>query len=173
MLASRENLDWIKEAPKMSYNEILGRPVFLNREAFYVCLSGLHDPSIFEKVEFDLDSNFKNYYKKATGDGEYQPALVSQFIGKMVATANDDYRTFEATEGCAAFMVPPDDPNTAEKTSITWLDTHKLDRATQSFNEKSQFYQDETEETTLERLSDEISKEVDTYDNYPSKNLKK
>ena len=172
-MLSRENLDWIKEAPKMSYNETLGRPVFLNREAFYVCLSGLHDPSIFEKVEFDLDSNFKDYYKKTTGDGECQPALVSQFIGKMVATANDDFHSYKENEGCAAFMVPPDDPNTAEKTSITWTDTNKLDRAAQSFNEKSQFYRDETEESALQRLSDEISEGVDTYDNYPSKNLKK
>ena len=157
----------------MSYNETLGRPVFLNREAFYVCLSGLNDPSIFEKVEFDLDLNFKEYYKKSTGDSECQPTLVSQFIGSMVATANGDYHAYNENEGCAAFMVPSDDPNTTEKSSITWTDTNKLDRASRSFNEKSQFYKNETEESALQRLSDEISKEVDTYDNYPKKNLKK
>ena len=57
---SRENLDWMNEAPKMSYNETLGRPVFLNREAFYVCLSGVNDPTIFEQVEWEFDEHFEN-----------------------------------------------------------------------------------------------------------------
>ena len=65
---SRENLDWMSEAPKMSYNETLGRPVFLNREAFYICLSGLADPSVFKQVEFEIDEHFEKHYKKQTGD---------------------------------------------------------------------------------------------------------
>ena len=79
----------------MSYNEILGRPVFLNREAFYVCLSGVNDPTIFEKVKFEIDEHFEKYYKNSTGDDKCQPALIAAFIGDMVTTAREDYSTFD------------------------------------------------------------------------------
>ena len=167
MLASRENLDWMNEAPKMSYNTMLGKPVFVNREAFYVCLSGLNDPSIFEKVKFEFDEHFEDYYKAKTGDDECQPALVAAFIGDMVKDSEDTYKSLGATEGVDAFTVPESSPNTSDQKGIRWFDTEKLDKAQQKFKKKTKFYEDLDQDAAIQQLSEEIAKETDTYDNHP------
>ena len=135
MLASRENLDWMNEAPKMSYNATIGRPVFMNKEAFYLCLSGTADKTILEGIEWEVDESFKKFYKEQTGQPP-NPELISQFIGNMVAGANENYKSQELNEGMDIFRVPEDDPNTENQKEIEWYNTENLDKANQKFNQK-------------------------------------
>ena len=151
---SRENLDWIKEAPKMSYNETLGRPVFMNAEAFYVCLSGVSDRSIFNDVEFELDENFEKFYKEQTGEETANPQLVSQFIGDMVAGAKTNYQSLKLDEGMDIFRVPTDEPDTENPKEIEWYNTENLEKMNQKFNKKI------NEKTDMERLDPEIAMQM-------------
>ena len=134
---SRENLDWMNEAPKMSYNETLGRPVFVNREAFYICLSGLGDPTVFEQVEFELDEHFEKHYKNRTGRDEIDPKAVSQYIGNLVDESNNDYKNIpKEDEGVNAFLVPKENPNATEDDEIRWFNTQKLEKIKQKHEKR-------------------------------------
>ena len=93
---NRENLDWMKEAPKMSFNEMLGRPVFVNREAFYICLSGLADPSVFKQVEFEIDRMDYEVWYAANGkqvklEKEIKPNELPTAIKSAIKNRYSDY----------------------------------------------------------------------------------
>ncbi len=130
----------------MSYNETLGRPVFVNREAFYVCLSGLNDPSIFEQVEFDVDEHFEKHYKNETGDDKINPKEVAQYVGSLVERANEDYKNIASEdEGVNAFLVPKENPNATEEDEIRWFNTEKLEKIKQKHEKRVQLSATEDE----------------------------
>ena len=128
----------MNEAPKMSYNETLGRPVFLNREAFYVCLSGVNDPTIFEQVEWEFDEHFEKHYKKQTGEEEVSQDAVSQFIGNLVGEADKNYKNINVNEGVDAFVVPPENPNISDHKEIRWFNTEKLEKIKQRYDKRQE-----------------------------------
>jgi hypothetical protein len=167
---NRENLEWMKEAPKMSFNETLGRPVFLNKEAFYVCLSGASDPSIFSDVEFEIDESFENFFKESTGYTSTNSTLVSQFICGMVNEADSYYQNFEPDEGVDVFTVPPDNPTTENQTDIQWVNTESMDKAAKKYNEKVRrkvfAERMRTTEQAVEELGVEILADAKTFKEY-------
>ena len=173
---SRENLNWMNEAPKMSYNAAIGRPVFLNKEAFYVCLSGSSDPEIFNQVQFEIDESFESFFKESTGETEAKPELVSQFINGMVNSANENYQTFKEDEGVDVFTVPPTNPNTDNDDDIRWLNTESMDKANKKYNEKvrTRIFGERIKnpEEQLSELAEEIDKDSKTFTEYKEKSKK-
>jgi len=161
------------EAPKMSYNETIGRPVFLNKEAFYVCLSGATDPSIFSDVEFEIDESFESFFKESTGYTSTDPTLVSQFICGMVNEAGSYYQNFEPDEGIDVFTVPPTNPNTEDQGDIAWVNTESMDKAAKKYNEKirQKVFAERlrTTEEAVEELGQEIENDAKTFKEYKEK----
>tara|TARA_B100000676_G_scaffold75024_2_gene74749 strand:- start:4768 stop:5328 length:561 start_codon:yes stop_codon:yes gene_type:complete len=169
MYCDRKDLNWIKNKPKISYNQTLGRPVFVNPEAFYVCLSGSVDATIFDHVEFETDSHFDEFFKEHTGSETVEPKLVSQFINGMVQCASQDYQNFDLDEGVDVFQVPPEDLNTHNKETITWMNTEQMDRANKKFNAKLK--QRELEdlpsvEEATKKLSEDLANQTESFIEY-------
>jgi len=173
----REGATWLRNPPKISYNKMLGRPVFVNEEAFFVCLSGASDPSIFSKVLFDTDENFDAFFKESTGQTEMKPELVSQFINGMVNDSMDEYQNFELNQGMDVFTVPQDNPNTSNQNHIAWMNTEKLNQANQKFNDKlnDRIFNEagfETTEGAVFKLHEELEETAKTFKEFKENNEK-
>ena len=52
------DLSWIDQKPKMGYHNGIGKPVFLNREAFWLCYSGSAHPEVVDLVEWEWDDSY-------------------------------------------------------------------------------------------------------------------
>ena len=108
--------DFGKEAPKFSYSRTLNKIVFGNKEAYYLCVIAIQQPTVLDGVPFKYDDEFKKHIadelKIEYGDLKYSD--IKLFIQKNIIDAlsttdqlgDDSYKMFN---------VDPNDPNNIHK----------------------------------------------------------
>ena len=108
--------DFGQEAPVFGYSRALNKIVFKNKEAYYLCVIAVEQPTVLDGVPFKCDDEFKKYIaeqlKIENADLKYSD--IKLFIQKNIIDAlsttdqlgNDSYKMFN---------VDPNDPNNIYK----------------------------------------------------------
>tara|TARA_Y100000593_G_C4322778_1_gene344791 strand:- start:643 stop:1194 length:552 start_codon:yes stop_codon:yes gene_type:complete len=95
-LNNKSSNDWFKEAPKISYNPALKKPVLVNNEAFYlVALACKHEDVLHGGVTFEMDDHFRSYFYKCTGNKNPSNLEINLFVLKLVKAAMEDEKWLE------------------------------------------------------------------------------
>lgn len=108
--------DFGKEAPRFSFSRTLNKIVFGNKEAYYLCVIAIEQPTVLDGVPFKCDDEFKKHVaeelKIENGDLKYSD--IKLFIQKNIIDAlsttsqlgDDSYKMFN---------VDLNDPNNVHK----------------------------------------------------------
>ena len=95
-LNNKSSNDWFKEAPKISYNPALKKPVLVNNEAFYlVAMACKHEDVLHGGVTFEMDDHFRSYFYKCTGNKNPSNLEINLFVLKLVKAAMEDEKWLE------------------------------------------------------------------------------
>lgn len=97
------DLSWIDQKPKMGYHNGIGKPVFLNREAFWLCYSGSAHPEVVDLVEWEWDDSFKDYFIKEI-DSEINQINVKSHLKELVKEASDEQENLKQDESIKVFI---------------------------------------------------------------------
>lgn len=109
---SEYDLSWMEQNPKIGYHNGIARPVFLNREAFWICYSGTAHPEVVEMVEWEWDDSFKNYFIKEVNKQMTQNEVKSH-LKILVQEANEENEKLKENESVRVFVT--EDSNTPVK----------------------------------------------------------
>jgi len=102
----------------MGYHSGIARPVFLNREAFWICYSGTAHPEVVEMVEWEWDDSFEKFFIKEINEQMTQDNVKSH-LKELVCDAAEEESKLKEDESIQVFIM--DGSNTPVRNMSTFL----------------------------------------------------
>ena len=107
--------------PKLTFTRDLNKITFLNQEAFQVMQEALENPSVLDEVEFELDDDFNDFFKEATGE-EPNANNVREYLKNELIESEKTYEKLKEKNESVAVNLLNSDGN------YQLLDSDRLDK---------------------------------------------
>ena len=107
--------------PKLTFTRDLNKITFLNQEAFQVMQEALENPSVLDEVEFELDDDFNDFFKEATGE-EPNANNVREYLKNELIESEKTYKKLKEKNESVAVKLLNSDGN------YQLLDSDRLDK---------------------------------------------
>ena len=107
--------------PKLTFTRDFNKITFLNQEAFQVMQEALENPSVLDEVEFELDDDFNDFFKEATGE-EPNANNVREYLKNELIESEKTYKKLKEKNESVAVNLLNSDGN------YQLLDSDRLDK---------------------------------------------
>ena len=109
--------DFAKTAPMYGYSRKLSKIVFMNKEAFWLCVIAAEHPHVLDGVAFKYNDEFKTAVAKDTGLNNPSYKDIQNFLSKNLLEAMN-IKNNVGEDSFRLFNVDPNDPNNLMKMDV-------------------------------------------------------
>ncbi len=107
--------DFAKTAPMYGFSRKLNKIIFMNKEAFWLCVIAAEHPHILDGVAFKYNDEFKVAVAKDAGLNNPSYKDIQAFLSKNLLEALNTKDNVGEDNSFRLFNVDPNDPNNLAK----------------------------------------------------------